>query len=316
MSPHADEPHANEPLPDEPHAGGPHGAGPHANGRGGRAGTVPGIEADSTARGLAGQLELVWRSMADLCLAFDDADWRRPTECPGWTVADQLAHVVGTESMLAGRPSPEPAGGDPPAHVHNDIGRFNEAWIERYRADGTERLCADLQQITEERLQRLRAMSEAQFDEPSWTPVGQATYRRFMQVRVFDCWVHEQDVRLAVDRPGHLDGPAAEQALDEAVRSLGYVVGKRAGAPDGSLVRMQLTGPVVRTIDVAVEGRATVVVPGGAKPTTTLTLTSDCLLRLACGRRSPIEALRRGDIGVAGDEALGRQVAEHLAFTI
>ena len=292
------------------------GEGPHANGRGGATDVAPGILADSTAPGLVDQLELVWRSLGDLCDTLGEADWHRPTECPGWSVADQVAHVVGTESMLAGRPSPEPADGHPPAHVHNDIGRFNEAWIERYRAEDTGRLCADFRDVTGERLRRLRAMTEAELDEPSWTPVGKATYRRFMQVRVFDCWVHEQDVRLALGRPGHLDGPAAEQALDEVVRSLGYVVGKRAGAPDGSLVRLELTGPVARTLDVAVDGRAAVVAPGRAAPTTTVAMGSDCLLRLACGRRSPVEALRVGDVTVSGDEALGRQVAEHLAFTI
>ena len=36
-----------------------------------------------------------------------------------------------------------------------------------------------------------------------------------MRIRVFDCWLHEQDIRDAVGRPGGEDGPAASVALDE-----------------------------------------------------------------------------------------------------
>lgn len=277
---------------------------------------APGIRADSSGTALTDQLAAVWASVDALCDGFEDGDWARATECPGWTVADQVAHMVGTESMLAGRPSPEPADGDPPAHVRNDIGRFNEAWLDRYRQLGPATLLGDFREVVAERLQALRGMAEADFDAPSWTPVGKATYRRFMQIRVFDCWVHEQDIRLAVGRPGHLDGPAAEQALDELVRGLGFVVGKRAGAPDGSLVRFEVVGPLRRTVDVAVDGRAAVVEPDGRQPTAVLRLTSDCLLRLGCGRRSPEAALEAGDVTLSGDRELAGQVVRHLAFTI
>ena len=40
------------------------------------------------------------------------------------------------------------------------------------------------------------------WDEQTLTPVGPGTYGLFMEIRVFDCWVHEQDVRRAVGRPG------------------------------------------------------------------------------------------------------------------
>jgi uncharacterized protein (TIGR03083 family) len=120
-------------------------------------------------------------------------------------------------------------------------------------------LLEEFHRITTRRLEALRALTGAQWEEPSWTPVGKADYRRFMQIRVFDSWVHEQDMRAAVGRPGHGDGPAAEQAIDEIERALGYIIGKRAGAPDASSVTIDLTGPVIRSIHVVVDGRAAVV---------------------------------------------------------
>ena len=43
--------------------------------------------------------------------------------------------------------------------------------------------------------------------------------------------------------PAWLRATVAEQAVDEIVRALGYIVGKKAGAPEGSRVTFELTGP-------------------------------------------------------------------------
>ena len=40
-------------------------------------------------------------------------------------------------------------------------------------------------------------MSQEEWDAESFTPAGKSTYGRFMQIRVFDCWLHEQDIRDA-----------------------------------------------------------------------------------------------------------------------
>jgi hypothetical protein len=79
-----------------------------------------------------------------------------------------------------------------------------------------------------------------------------------MRVRVMDLWFHEQDVSEATGRPGRLDGLAAAMALDEISAVLGYVVGKKAGAPPGAAVRFERTGGLARRIDVAVSDRARV----------------------------------------------------------
>jgi hypothetical protein len=105
----------------------------------------------------------------------------------------------------------------------------------------------------------LIAMSREDFDSPTQTPVGQAPYRRFMEIRVFDCWMHEQDIRQALARPGHEVGPCAEMSIDEVVRALGFIIGKQAAVPDGSTVTIDLVGPIRRTLHVAVTGRAEVV---------------------------------------------------------
>lgn len=256
-----------------------------------------------------------WAALDELLSALRPEQWAAPTALPGWSVQDTVSHIVGTECALAGRAAPA-CDVDVRAlpHVHNDIGAANEIWVRALRAERPERLLERFREITAVRGKHLEGLSSGEFDAPSWTPAGHRTYGRFMRIRVFDCWMHEQDIRDALGLPGHEDGPCAESALAEVTEALGYLVGKKAGAPDGSSVTIEVTGPMRVTWHVAVEGRAAVVdrLPGPA--TATLRLSSNVLTRLA-GGRVPVES-RLGEIDFAGDADLGRRVAFALPFTI
>lgn len=264
---------------------------------------------------VVGQLDAEWSAIDELLDGLAPDGWSTATALPGWTVADVVVHVIGTERMLAGDPSPEPMPASNAApHVRNPIGAANEAWVEHYRSSTPADVLAAYRAVVARRREQLAVTDQTLFDAPSWTPAGQATYGRFMQIRLFDCWVHEQDIRDAVGRPGHEDGPCAEAALDEVVRSLGYIVGKLGGAPDGSLVTIELTGPLARALHVAVDGRAAVIPAPDRPATTTLRLGSGLFVRLAGGRVDP--AARLADVAIDGDQEMGRRIATHLAFTI
>jgi uncharacterized protein (TIGR03083 family) len=278
-----------------------------------------GLLADSSAGALRDQLDEVWSSLGDLGATISDDEWNLATPCPGWDVAAQYAHMIGTESSLLGRPTPDAVAETLP-HVRNQIGAMNEAWVASLASAGRHEVLERFREVTAARSEALRAMSEEDFSRPSWTPVGEADYRRFMQIRVFDCWVHEQDIRDALSRPGHVTGPAVEQSLDEIVRAAGYVVGKLSQAPPGSTLRLVLTGPARRTVNVSVaDGRARVVDELETPPTATIRLSSEAYARLSCGRLPPsavLEGRALGGADFSGEAALGRRVVEHLAFTI
>lgn len=236
-------------------------------------------------------------------------EWDLPTACPGWSVKDNLSHIIGIESMLLGAPNPEDTLPDDLPHVHNDFGRVNEVWIESYRARPPADVLADLRSVIAQRREALAGLDQAAFDEDSFTPAGPDTYGRFMRMRVMDIWFHDQDIREAVGRPGHLQGPAPKAAVDEVAHVIGYVVGKRAGAPVGSSVRFELTGPMARRIDVEVTDRARVVDALPGAPTSTLTVPGDHFMRLVGGRGAdPVV------VHVTGDDALGDAVVANLGF--
>jgi uncharacterized protein (TIGR03083 family) len=260
-------------------------------------------------------LETEFKSLDALLSDLDDEEWSRPTALPGWDVSDNVAHIIGTESMLEGRDAPDP-GVDVKElpHVRNDIGAFNEAWVAGLRGTPPAEMVAMLREIAAVRIPALRAMSPDDWDKEGFTPAGMDTHGRFMRIRVFDCWMHEQDIRGAVGRPGHDGGPAVRMVLDEMTASLGFVVGKRAGAPQGSSVAFDLTGPEGRLITVEVTDRARVADSLDGPATATLRLPVVAFTRLAGGRARAADLA--SDIGLDGDTALAQKVADNLAYTI
>ncbi|BBX03942.1 hypothetical protein BST36_02235 [Mycolicibacterium moriokaense] len=261
----------------------------------------------------------VWRDIDELVGDLSDTDWQTPTPLPGWNVHDVVSHLIGTESMLQGVDTPE-ADIDVSTleHVRNDIGVMNERWVRKLRTLSAAELLDMFRATTAERRQALSDLSNAQWNDVTFTPAGPDSYGRFMRVRTFDCWMHEHDIRDAVGAPasaGELVGPASDFALDEMAASMGFVVGKLGGAPDGSRVSFELTGPLGRTINVAVEGRAKVVDDfGDEDPTSTIQLDGLLFARLAGGRTSLEQ--HADEITYGGDQAVGRRIVEHLNYVI
>ena len=258
-----------------------------------------------------------WASIADLLEQLSEHDWSRPTPLPGWDVQDNVAHMIGTEMMMSGEPAPDiEIDREVATHVRNDIGAFNEAWVESLRGTDPAEVRTRFVDLTARRLAALDAMTQDEWDEVSFTPAGQDTFGRFMQIRVMDCWLHEQDIRDAVGRPGNATGLPAEVALDEVETALGFVVGKKAGVPQGWSVTFALTegGSIVREIHVAVDDRAAVVgsLPGPA--TTTLTMPVGVMTRRCAGRVAPHEL--RDQITIEGDADIAERVLANQTYTI
>ena len=257
------------------------------------------------------QLAATWNAIADLCQGLQPEEWDLDTDCPGWTVRDQIAHLIGTESVLLGRSAPAPVPEAP--HIKNPIGQMNEAWVETFRGRPGAEVAAVFGDVTALRVDALRAMSAEEMDAETIGPVGPQPYREFLQVRLMDCWVHEQDVRRATGRPGQFEGSAAEAALSRLTGSLPFVVGKRCAAADGTSVVVRLRGPLARTMTVAVEGgRARFVGGEPAAPAVTLTMSTETYACLASGRWAAAEVLADGRAQIEGDQSLGRAVLEQL----
>ncbi len=243
-------------------------------------------------------------------------DLAQPTECPGWSVHDQISHVVGVESWLEGHKDPRV---DLPhyEHIRNDLGKRIEHAVEVRRGRTGDEVVAELESVLAQRLSTLR--------DPMLTdssviagPFGPDLAATVLLLRTFDVWVHEQDIRSALGRPGNLDSPAASVFVSTVMLQLPRLIAKGAGLEPGHVVVIDVTGPIVARQGVRVEmdeqgrprGHAMLAdrQPDGA---TTISLSTEAFTRRAAGRRSVSDTA----YSVVGDDAIARRVLEALVVT-
>lgn len=261
----------------------------------------------------------VWDSLDALLDGLGEDGWRATSALPGWDVKAVVSHMIGTESFLAGIAPPQPdIDVKSLEHVRNDIGAMNECWVRHLSGAAGADVLQRFREVTKGRREALVALSDDEWNAVTATPAGPDSYGRFMRVRVFDCWMHEQDIRVGLGRPSsdqELTGSASLLALDEIASSIGFVVGKRAKAPEGSRVLFELTGPLARDMRVSVDGRAQLVDDFGALgPTATIRVDALQFTRLAGGR--PMCPARSQSVEFDGDKDLAGQIVARLNFVI
>jgi uncharacterized protein (TIGR03083 family) len=245
-----------------------------------------------------------WAVIDELCSSLTDEQWDLPTDLPGWSVKDNLSHIVGIECILLGRTAPHTM--TFPDYVRNGLGELNEIEVDYRRPNPGRKVLEEFRSVTAERLEVLRAATDDDLEQQSWTPIGIDTVATLIAIRVLDCWAHEQDIRRAVGMRGHLDGPIAEHALAMISRALPKVIAKRARAPDGSVVVVHVDGA---TLAVTVEGGRGRRVEGAFPPANVeVAMDLETYMCLACGRWNPSATIGAGSVTIEGDRELGERV--------
>lgn len=253
-------------------------------------------------------LNLCFDSMDALLSELTDDQWAVQSHCPDWDVRGVAMHLAAVESLLAGE--------EPGSFTESVPFGKAASWVSDHQALDNAEMFAAYQATIAARRDEMATYTDDQLALPSLTPVGPSTYGHFLAIRVFDYWVHEQDIRGPLDMPGHESGPAAEMAINEIEVSLPYIVGKKIGLPDGQAMTINLTGPVERTMHVQVDGRAANVDSLDREPDVVLTANSTAFARLACGRIDPQGPIDDGAISWSGDQELGEKAARNLRFTM
>lgn len=252
----------------------------------------------------AAALRQTLRATSALGARLTDGDWRRPTECPLWTVGDIYAHLAAVEGWMAA--------GHLPLET-DDFQSWLDADVAARRSEPREAVLAELAEVCRIREKQLDDLPDP--DSPAVHIWGEpTTFLGLLAVRVLDCWVHEQDIRRAVGQPGGLGSPGARVARDGFVEALPRIVARRVKAPPGSTIRLTVVGEV--GLDVAVEmngsGRGKLISARQVdRPTAHVTIEWESYARLSCGRglRSEHHAW------LAGDRGLAEKLLDHLAIT-
>ena len=241
-----------------------------------------------------------------------DDQWSVPTDLPGWDVHAVAAHTAHLESLLAGRRHEEVDIGEAP-HARGTMGQFTEQGVVVRRDESPDALISEIREATTARHTQLLADPPSDASAPApglFGAIGWST-GLLLRNRPLDVWMHEQDVRRALDLPGNLDSAPARHTADYLMESLPFIVGKRAQAPAGSVVRLEVDGHEPVAAVVGEDGRGRPATAEDGEPAVTLGMDRETFVVLAGGRRSA----GPGIVRMTGDTELGERVVAALGVT-
>lgn len=261
-------------------------------------------------------LDQTWTSIDRLVRPLAPEAYDAPTPCPGWSVRDVISHLLGFELMIHGSPVPT-FEGPWPEYVKNPIGELNEAFVEAHRGEPGLLVLNEFRDATTKSLAALRSLDEASWEKVGWSPEGERPYHRFQETRVLDSWIHLQDIRDALLQPEDDHGPGEEIVVNRFEGSLAYVVGKKMKAEEGTLLQVNLSGRLARTILLEVKDGRAVAVNSSTKPADLEVTTPVALFwRRSAGRISAQAFLGASATDIRGSKALAQSFADQLCIMI
>ena len=264
---------------------------------------------------LAGYVDVWWQAINDFTALLEKIppeQWSTPTDLAGWDVRAVAAHIAHLEGVLAGNPEETVDVGEP-EHVTGLMGLYTEQGVVARSEDSPDDLINEIREAATRRHTALladpptdgSAKPEQIFGGVGWD------WNTLLRNRPLDVWMHEQDVRRAIGKPGGMDSPAAQHTADYLSESLGMVVARRVGAPAGTTVVLDLEGSEPIAFGVNESGRGERLADPPGEPTVRLSMDRESFILLAGGRRAPDP----GAIRIDGDDRLGQKIVDTLAVT-
>lgn len=264
---------------------------------------------------LAGYVAIWWQAVNDVCDLLEELpeeQWSTPTDLAGWDVRAVASHLAHLEQILAGGPEETAEVGEAP-HLTGPMALYTEIGVVNRRSSPPDRIVAEIREAATARHTALLA------DPPSDASARPETifagipwsWEVLLRNRPLDVWMHEQDVRRAVGRPGGMDSPAAQHTADYLAEAFGFVLAKKAAAPPGTTAVLEVEGSAPYAFAVNEQGRGERLAEPPAAPTVRLSMDRETFIVLAGGRRPAAP----GAVRVEGDPALGERLVGVMATT-
>lgn len=265
---------------------------------------------------LAALVETWHSAVADFVALLRDVpeeQWHLPTDLEGWSVKDNAAHTAHLEGVLAGTPEETVQVDENAPHLKSFMNIYTEQGVVARREQDMAAIADDIEAAAAFRYAELQANPPTDgAGAPPRTPGGIPwDNNTLLSNRPLDIWMHEQDIRRAIGRPGGYDSPAARHSITKFGGALPMVLGKRVAPPAGTVVRLDIADADASwTVAIGDDGRAAVT-EQAVSPTVRIELCAEDFIVLAGGRRSLEDTSPR----FTGDEELGRAVLSNFSVT-
>ena len=193
-------------------------------------------------------LPVVEAHLLELLRSLGPSEWELQTVAPAWKVKDVAAHLLDTQLRKLSLVRDGNAAGPPPRFASRDdflafINRLNREGVETYRRLSPAVLISMMEIASRESAefhQSLDPMAPAVFSV-SWA--GEETSLNWFDTarELTERWHHQQQIRLATNRPGIMTRELYYPVLDCFMRALPFTYRDKPADP-GTLLRFNVSG--------------------------------------------------------------------------
>ncbi len=185
--------------------------------------------------------------LLELLRSLEARDWELPTVAPAWNVKEVAAHLLDTQLRALARargaaPPPTPAIRSN-ADLVALVNRLNHEGVSRYRNLEPSELIARMEASSRDVAAHRRSLDPFADSAIAVSWAGEERSSNwFDTAREFtERWHHQQQIRLAVDRPGIMTRELYHPVLDCFMRALPFAYRHRTGKP-GTAARFNVSG--------------------------------------------------------------------------
>lgn len=259
--------------------------------------------------------------LVNLLALFEDLPaeaWERPTVCPGWTVKDVAAHLLGGDVGILSRrrdgytPSGRRIEGW--QELVALINRLNAEWVTATRRLSP-RLLVDLLRVTGEQVTAyFHTLDPAAIGDPvSWAGPDPAPVWLDLAREYTERWLHQQHIRLALEQPVLTSRRYLAPVLATFVHALPRAYREVPALP-GTAVWVQIGGGAGGSWTVRRDDNGWKLYAGQDEQgeASTVRLPSEVAWRLFTRGMEPDTVL--AEIEITGDKSLGQKALDAVAI--
>lgn len=256
--------------------------------------------------------------LIELLRSLDNEDWDRPTVAKLWRVKDIVSHLLdGNIRRLSIHR--DGYAGDPPGQIasHQDLvdylNRLNADWVKAARRISPRILIDLLEETNREVCEFFKTLDPHAPAIFSVAWAGEEKSEAWFDIArdYTERWHHQQQIRLAVGKPGIMERELYFPVLDAFLRALPHTY-RNMEAPEGTLLEVEVSGEAGGSWFLErQDGSWRLGRDAERKPDAKAVIGQDLAWRLFTKGISKDEARR--EMWFEGDEALGREVLNALA---